>query len=133
MKTSTVRPMIIGPRSPDTDVTMTAASACTTSVCSPAMTGLSRRMAATMPRAGASCVRLLSRYGFIVAGAALGVMNLHVFRRRLKQMPMGAGGEDLAFHQENDLVVVLDRSDLLRHGDQRHVRVVSPDVLENRP
>src|SRR5579862_4944390 len=108
MKTSTVRPMIIGPSSRATDVTATATSACTTSGPSPAMTGLSRRIAATMPSDGASCERLLSRYELIVARAALGVMNLNVFRRGLEQVPVRPAGEDLTLHQQDDLVVLFD-------------------------
>src|ERR1035438_2525888 len=43
---------------------------------------------------------------FIVARAALGVVELDIFRRSLHQFLMLADGQDFAFHQQNDLVIV---------------------------
>src|ERR1700730_1656482 len=55
---------------------------------------------------------------FIVTGAPLRIINLHVFRRGFHQLAMGPRSQDLPFHQKNDPIVVLDGRDLLRHGDQ---------------
>src|SRR5690348_6964934 len=132
MYPSTVRPMIIGPRRPEIDVTTTAAKACTTSPRSDRTTGPSWRTPATTPIVAAWCDPLLSVYELVVAGAALGVIDLDVFGRRLHQVPVRAAREDFALHQQHDLVVVLDRPDLLGHRDERYVRVVRADVGEDR-
>src|SRR5579863_5444625 len=60
---------------------------------------------------------------FIVTGAPLRIVDLHVFRGGLHQFAMGPRSQDLSFHQENDPIVVLDGGDLLRHGDQRDAGV----------
>src|SRR6202171_3444580 len=49
---------------------------------------------------------LVSSVYFIVAGASLRVIELDVFRRRRHQLLVRSGGQDLALHQENDLIVV---------------------------
>src|SRR5579862_9306276 len=55
---------------------------------------------------------------FIVTGAPLRIVDLHVFRGSFHQFAMGSRSQNLSFHQENDPIVVLDRRDLLRHRDQ---------------
>src|SRR5580704_15645594 len=54
---------------------------------------------------------VLSVY-FIVDRAALGVVELDIFRRDLHQFLVPADSEDFAFHEKNDLVVIDDRGDL---------------------
>ena len=44
---------------------------------------------------------------------------------------VGSGGEHLAFHQENDLIVVFDGSDFLRDGDQSDAGILFVDVPQN--
>src|SRR5665213_826540 len=43
---------------------------------------------------------------FIVARAALGIVELDIFGRRLHQLAVRADGQEFTFHQENDLVVI---------------------------
>src|SRR5580698_7027852 len=38
--------------------------------------------------------------------ASLRVIDLYVFRRGFQQLAVGPGGDDLSFHQEDDLLVV---------------------------
>ena len=57
-----------------------------------------------------------------MAGAALRVIDLDVLGRGLEQLLVGARRQHLSFHQQDDLVVVLDRRDLLRDRQQRDAR-----------
>src|ERR1700727_1985448 len=50
---------------------------------------------------------------FIVAGAALGIVELDIFRRCLHEVPVGSAGQDLTLHQQDDLVVIHHGCDLL--------------------
>src|SRR5260221_4579272 len=122
--------MITGPSRPITDDTIVAAKAVTTLRRWWARTA-ARRLSPVRTDALSSPCAALSLYGFVVAGASLGLINLHVFRARLEQLRVSAGGQHLAFHQHDNLVVVFDRRDLLRDRDERQARVVPPDVLEN--
>src|ERR1700693_4907922 len=60
---------------------------------------------------------------FIVTGAPLRIVDLHVFRGGLHQFAMGSHSQNLSLHQENDPIVILNRCDFLRHGDQRDAGV----------
>ena len=70
---------------------------------------------------------------FIEICAPLRFVDLDVFGRRLHQLRVRSRGQHLAFHQENDLVVILHRRDFLRHRDQRDAGIFSLNVLENGP
>src|SRR5579862_3255058 len=69
---------------------------------------------------------------FIVIRAPLRVVNLHVFRGRLHQFAVSSRSQDLSFHQEDDLIVVLDGRDLLRDGYQSDSGVLFLNVLKDR-
>src|SRR5580700_5058683 len=51
---------------------------------------------------------------FIVARASLGIEELDIFGRCLHQLLVCADGEHLAFHQQDNLIVVGHRCNLLR-------------------
>src|SRR5678816_4378995 len=68
---------------------------------------------------------------FIVAGAALGVEELDIFRRCLHQFLMFSRRQDLSLHQKDDLVVIDYGRDLLRHRDKRNPRIILAHVLQN--
>src|SRR5271163_3203406 len=51
---------------------------------------------------------------FIEIGAPLRFVNLDVFGRGSHQMPVRSRRKDLAFHQQDDLVVMLHLRDFLR-------------------
>src|ERR1035438_8241390 len=70
---------------------------------------------------------------FIVARTSLGVVELDIFRRCLHQFLVGSHGQKLALHQEDDLVVVNDRGNLLRHRYQRDAGIILVYVLQNGP
>src|SRR5262245_25671971 len=121
---STVRPMIIGPRSPEIDVMMTAISAWVAMRRSPDMTGSSRLMPVTMLIGGAWCEGLLRLYEFVVACAALRVIDLGVLRRGFQQLLVRSPRQDFSFHQQDDLIVIFDGRYLLRYRQQRQLRIV---------
>src|SRR5579864_5879364 len=75
---------------------------------------------------------VLSSLYFIVVRAPLRIVNLHVFRGGLQQFAVSPPGQDLSFHQKDDLIVVLDGRDLLRDRDQRDSGVLFLNVLEDR-
>src|SRR5512138_263660 len=70
---------------------------------------------------------------FVVAGAALRIEELDIFGRRLHQFLVPAGGQNLSFHQKNDLVVIHYRRYLLRYRDERYAGIIVANVLQNRP
>ncbi len=82
--------MMIGATSATVDATIVATKAAARLACWSAITGASRLSAPTTEAlcwpAGAS----LSLYGFVVAGASLRVIDLHVLGRRFHQVLMGA-------------------------------------------
>src|SRR6185312_6421700 len=55
----------------------------------------------------------------------------YIFRAGLHQFGMRSRGDDLAFHEQDDLFVVFDGGDLLGDGQQGDARVVAPDVGED--
>src|SRR4051812_25232549 len=116
--------MITGAISAVVDATIVATNEITTRRRSAASSGARRRSAAHSVAPGASALTLLSVYGFVVTGASLRVINLHVFRTGLEQLRVGARREHLAFHQQHNLVVILDRRNLLGHRHQRDTRIV---------
>src|SRR5436190_19538200 len=81
---------------------------------------------------GARLLGPVSSLYFIVAGAALGVEELDIFRRCLHQFLMPSGRQDLSLHQKDDLVVIHDGRNLLRHRDERNPRIILAHVLQNR-
>ena len=86
-------------------------------------TGLAQRPLRPRGRARNGPVAVLSVY-FVVARASLRVVELDIFRRCLHQLPVRADGQDLALHQENDLVVIHHGGDLLRHRNQRDAGII---------
>src|SRR5215831_11387419 len=95
-----------------------------------ATSGAKRLMPALSVRFVPNGLAVSSLY-FIDVGAPLGIVDLHVFWRGFHQLGMGAGGEHLAFHQENDLVVVFYRSNLLGNRDQGDAGVLLVDVAQD--
>src|SRR5688500_9774637 len=89
------------------------------------MSGPRRLRAVPRVAPGSWLCSLFSAYGLVVMGASLGVIELDVLRTRVEQVLVRADGEHFAFHQQHDLVVVLDRRDLLRDRDQRDAGVVA--------
>ena len=75
----------------------------------------------------------VSRVYFIEICAPLRFVDLDVFGRGFHQVRVRSGGQHLAFHQQNDLVVMLHRRDLLRHRNQRDAGIILMNVLENGP
>src|SRR5580693_10608990 len=73
----------------------------------------------------------VSRVYFIEIGAPLRFVDLDVFGRRFHQMGVSSRGEHLAFHQKNDLIVMLHRRDFLCHGNERDAGIIPMNVLEN--
>src|SRR5437868_2509171 len=67
---------------------------------------------------------------FIDIRASLRIVDLDVLRRGFHQLGVGPSGEHLSFHQENDLVVVLDGGDLLCHRDQGNAGIFFVNVLQ---
>src|SRR5215216_2527340 len=132
MCVSIVRAIMSGPSSAATDDTTTAMKAIETLFRSGRISGSRRASDAATPGWRAKDGALLSAYEFVVAGAALGIINLCVLGRGLQQIGVPAGGQDFAFHEENDLLVILHRFDLLRHREQRDIRIVAAHVIENR-
>src|SRR5207245_1762372 len=109
---STVRPMITGPSRPMIEDTIVAANAATTLRRWSASTGASRLSAETTDALAGPCAAL-SLYGLVMAGASLGLIDLHVLRGGREQLLVRAGSQHFAFHEQDDLVVVLDGRDLL--------------------
>src|SRR5678816_1874981 len=131
MYRSTARPLMTGAINPETDDTMVAAKAIATRPRRSVISG-ARRLTAVVKLTDVSrLLPLLSLYGFVIAGASLGVIDLHVLRARLEQLVMRARGEHFPFHDQDDLVVVFDRRNLLRHGHERERRIVPPHVRKN--
>src|SRR4051794_2039858 len=101
---STARPIIAGATSAAAEATMVATNAMVIRWRSPASSGSRRASAVRTVVLGSASFALLSVYGFVVTGASLRVINLHVFRTALEQLLVGACGQHLAFHQHDDLV-----------------------------
>src|SRR5258708_7536297 len=97
--------MMTGPSRPMVAETIVAMNATTTLRRWSARTGASRRSADSTDGLVRSCTAL-SLYGFVVAGASLGVIDLHVLGTRREQLLVRAGGQHFAFHEQDDLVVV---------------------------
>src|SRR5437868_3165148 len=116
--------MMTGASKPVADATIVATNAVATRWRSSASSGASRPSAAQSDTLACPACALLSVYGFVMAGASLRLIDLHVFGTALEQLVVAADREDFAFHQQHDLVVILDRSDFLRHRQQRDARVV---------
>src|SRR6266852_3880546 len=123
--------MMTGAMSDAPEATIVATKAATTLRRWPAITGASRLSAAPTDALRCCPCALLSLYGFVVAGASLGVIDLDVLGTCLKQLLVGACRQHLTLHERHDLVVVLDRRDLLRHRQQGQARIVLLDVLED--
>src|SRR4029453_6331487 len=108
--------MISGPSRPVIDDTRTATHATVTRWRSVAMSGSSRASDARMPGGCAPGGVLARTYELVLACTALGVIDLRVFRRRLQKVVVPPDGKHFAFHEQDDLVVVRHRRDLLRDG-----------------
>src|SRR4051794_4049577 len=122
--------MIIGPSRPVSNDTIVAVNATTTDRRWSAITGASRRSAVSTDAAGCAWPPL-SLYGLVMAGASLGLIDLHVLGTGFEKVLVRAGGQHFPLHQQHDLVVVLDRRDLLRDRDQRQPGIVVAHVLED--
>src|SRR4029450_7887923 len=123
--------MMSGPIRPASDEMMTATQAMVTLLRSVAMSGSKRTSAAMMPGCSALGGALLSAYELVLAGTALGVINLRVLRRGLKQLFVHTRCEGRTLHQQNNLIVVGDRCDLLCHREERRPGIVAVHVLED--
>src|SRR5262245_48058671 len=115
--------MIAGPRRAVPFVVSIATKASATVLFSSRNNGARRLSAAVMDNFCASWSPLLSVY-VVVTGAALRVINLYVLRRCRHQLLVRSGSQNLAFHQENNLVVVFHRSDLLSYGQQGDAGII---------
>src|SRR5690242_19243621 len=95
------RPMMTGAMRVALELTSMATTAMTRGPRSSAIRGTKRLIAA---RSGVLLPNglVFSSLYFIVAGAPLRIVDLHVFRGSLHQLPMGPCGQNLSFHQEND-------------------------------
>src|SRR3569832_1815835 len=122
--------MITGVASAPSDETMMAVNAMASRRPSCCISG-SRRESAFQPESRFwLAVERLSLY-FIVFRALLRTVDLNVFRRSVHQLGIRAKRQHLALHQENDLVVVLDRGNLLGHRDERHFRIIAAHIAED--
>src|SRR3989441_1460505 len=133
MYRSTVRPMIIGARSAAAELIKIAINAVLTLRRSPAVRGQSRLSAVTKPAFDSWWAVLLSVYWLEVAGAALRLINLHVFRRRFHQLFVGTRRQYFSLHQENNLIVVFNRRHFLRYRKKRNARIIVVNVFQNLP
>src|SRR5215472_1711716 len=104
--------MMTGPTSVAPELTSMAAMATARRPRSGATSGAKRLMPARRVRFVPNGFTVSSLY-FIDIGAPLRIVDLDVFGRGFHQLGMSAGGEHLAFHQEDDLIVILDRGDFL--------------------
>src|ERR1700681_3793776 len=109
-----VCPMTTGATSAATELTTIATRAVITFRFSLAMSGANLLIPARSVPLDWRTLLVSSVY-FIMAGASLRVIELDVFRRRRHQVLVRSGGQHLALHQENDLIVVCNRGDLLGH------------------
>src|SRR5438309_1124761 len=118
--------MMIGPTRDAAVLTSMAARATTISPVSGSISGRKRLTPAptvlvfptAFPTALPGALEV-SRVYFIEIRAPLRFVDLDVFGRRFHQAPVRSHGQHLAFHQQDDLVVILHRRDFLRHRDQR--------------
>src|SRR5271170_7885690 len=119
--------MMMGPTSVAQELSSMAASAIAMLPRSGRINGAKRLIPARRVRFAPKALVVSSLY-FIDIGAPLRIVNLYVFRRSLHELRVGSGGEQLAFHQKEDLVVVFHRADLLRHRDQSNARILFVNV-----
>src|SRR5512142_776228 len=91
-----------------TELMVMAATARMTWRFSPATSG-TNRLIPLRSDAGWRGPRPESSVYFIVAGAALRVEKLDIFGRCLHQLLVRSSGQNLSFHQKNDLVVIHHR------------------------
>src|SRR5262245_55662812 len=124
--------MIAGPRRPAPFVASIAMKASATVRFSSRNKGARRLSAAIMDNFGVGWSPLLSVY-VVVTGAALRVINLHVLRRCRHQFFVRSGSENLTFHQENNLVVLFHRCNLLSYRQQSDAGIVSMHIFQNLP
>src|SRR5580704_15158216 len=129
-KVSTARPMMTGPTRVAQELTSMAAIATARRPRSGTIKGAKRLIPARRERFPPNTFVVSSLY-FIDIGAPLRVVDLHVFRGSLHKIRVGSGGEHLAFHQKDDLVVVLDGRDLLGYRDQSDAGILFVDVPQN--
>src|SRR5215469_8079528 len=92
--------------------------------------GASLPNACHMGTFGRKPCEVLSVY-FVVSGASLRLIELDIFWRDLHQFSVRSGSQNFAFHQENDLIKMLDRGDLLRDRDKRNLWIKFLNILEN--
>src|SRR5581483_6321590 len=112
------------------ELTSIAATATARPLRSGIISGTKRLVAARSERFEPNALVVSSLY-FIYVCAALRIVNLDVFRRSFHELRVGSGGEHLAFHQDNNLIVVFDGSDFLRHRNQRDAGVLFVDVFQD--
>src|SRR6516164_7744206 len=124
--------MMTGPIRVAPELTSMAATAMARRPRSGTMSGTKRSIAARKERFAPNALLVSSLY-FIQIGALLRIVNLDVLRRGLYQLRVGPRREHLAFHQKDDLIVVLDGSDLLCHRNQSDARILFVDVGQNGP
>src|SRR5580698_540305 len=124
------RPMMMGPTSDAAVPIPMAKSAMTTRPFSGCISGTKRLMPALSVFFWPGALEV-SRVYFIEISAPLRFVNLDVFRRRIHQGLVRAGGQHLAFHQQNNLVVILDGRDLLRHRNQGNSRVIVVNIVKD--
>src|SRR5579871_850783 len=119
---------MMGPTSVAPELTSMASTARASRPRSGTINGAKRLTPARSVRWEPNALVVSSLY-FIDIRAPLRIVDLDVFRRRLHQLRMGAGGEHLAFHQDNDLVVVLDGGDFLRDRNQSNAGVLLVNIF----
>src|ERR1700733_420081 len=109
--------MMTGPTSDVPVLTSMAARATTTNPSSGFISGVNRLTPSPnvlfFPAALGPPALELSRVYFIEICAPLRFVDLDVFGRCFHKAPVGSSGQHFAFHQQDDLVVMLDRSDFL--------------------
>src|SRR5579864_7670433 len=115
--------MMIGPTSAAPVLTSMATRATPTSPVSGFISGRKRLTPAPTLLFFPNALEV-SRVYFIEICTPLRFVDLDVFRRRLHKAPVRSRGQHLAFHQQDDLVVVLHRRDFLRHRDQRDAGII---------
>src|SRR6478672_12502279 len=122
--------MMTGPTRVAPELISMAATATASGPRSGTISGTKRLTATRRGRFVPNPLAVSSLY-FIEIGAPLRVVDLHVFGRSLHELRVGSGGEHLAFHQKDDLVVVLDGGDLLGYRNQSDSGILLLDVAEN--
>src|ERR1700683_3274668 len=130
MLISIARPMMTGPIRVAPELTSMAVSATARKPRSGTINGAKRLMPARRDRFEPKAWLVSSLY-FIKIGTPLRVVDLHVFGRSFHELRVSSGGQQLAFHQKENLVVVLHRRDLLRYRDQSDTGILFVDVPQN--